>query len=204
VEKCTAIVLAGGRASRLGGINKALIEVGGVPVIHRILEALRPLADQTILVGRFAGDIGAIDVEVLPDALERGSALVGLYSGLLAARHDAAIAVACDMPFLSTSLLAHIVSRSRSRDVAVPRIGPHLEALHAVYRRSCIPFMQEMIDAGDHKIINLYRRVNVLEIGESDLRSIDPELLSVININTPADARRAQELAALRQPSHSE
>jgi molybdopterin-guanine dinucleotide biosynthesis protein len=199
VEKCSAIVLAGGRASRLGGINKARIEVGGVPIIHRIVEALRPLADQTILVGRFASDVGPAGVEVLPDAIERGSALVGLYSGLLAARHDAAIAVACDMPFLSAPLLAHILTRSVDSDVTVPRIGPHLEALHAVYRRSCLPPMLEMIEAGDHKIVNLYDRVRVLEISEAELRSIDPDLLSVFNVNTPSDMQRAQALATSRQ-----
>lgn len=198
MEKCTAIVLAGGRASRLGGVNKALIEVGGVPVIHRVAETLRPLADQIILVGRLANDAGIAGVEILPDVLDRGSALVGLYSGLSAARHDASIAVACDMPFLSASLLAHIVMRSEDADVTVPRIGPHLEALHAVYRRSCLPFMREMLEAGDHKIINLYDRVRVLEIEEADLRILDPELLSVFNINTPADAQKAQLLAALR------
>jgi molybdenum cofactor guanylyltransferase len=198
VEKCSAIVLAGGRASRLGGINKALIEIGGVPVIHRVVGALRPLADQTVLVGRLADDVGAVGVEVMPDALERGSALVGLYSGLLAARHDAAIAVACDMPFLSTQLLAHLLMRSGDADVTVPRIGPHLEALHAVYRRSCLPFMREMIEAGNHKIIHLYDRVRVLEIDEADIRRIDPDLLSVFNINTPADAQRAEALVALR------
>jgi molybdenum cofactor guanylyltransferase len=196
VEKCSAIILAGGRATRLGGINKGLIEVGGVPVVRRVLEVLRPLSDQIILAGRSADDLAGLGAEIVPDAFQPGSALVGLYSALSAARHDAAIAVACDMPFLSTRLLAYILEQSGEADVTVPRIGPHLEALHAVYRRACLPVMRDMVESGNHKIIDFYERVKVREIDEAEMRALDPDLLSVFNINTPADAERAHALVA--------
>jgi molybdenum cofactor guanylyltransferase len=196
VEKCSAIILAGGRATRLGGINKGLIEVGGVPVVRRVLEVLRPLSDQIILAGRSADDLAGLGAEIVPDAFQPGSALVGLYSALSAARHDAAIAVACDMPFLSTRLLAYILEQSGEADVTVPRIGPHLEALHAVPRRACLPVMRDMVESGNHKIIDFYERVKVREIDEAEMRALDPDLLSVFNINTPADAERAHALVA--------
>ena len=196
MEACSAIILAGGRASRLAGINKALVDVGGEPVIDRVLRALRPIANELIVVGRLAHTVDAPDIERLPDTFEPGSALVGLYSGLLSARNDAAIVVACDMPFLSTSLLARIAAASVGHDAAVPRIGPHLEALHAVYRRSCLSVMKAMIEAGQHKIIDFYWRLDIKEIGEDEMREIDPDLLSFLNLNTPADVERARSLAS--------
>lgn len=203
MQSCSAIVLAGGRATRLGGVNKALLPVGGAPLIDRVVRALRPLTDQIILVGQLAAGLSVPDVEVVPDALPGGSALVGVYSGLLAARSDVALVVACDMPFLSTPLLERIARLSEGYDAAVPRVGSHLEALHAAYRRSCLPMMREAIDIHHHKIIDFYPRLKVREVEEREILDLDPDLLSFFNVNTPADLDRANALAARRWPFHS-
>jgi molybdopterin-guanine dinucleotide biosynthesis protein A len=142
-----------------------------------------------------AEGISDLDVQTVPDAFPQGGSLVAIYSGLLAARGDLALVVGCDMPFLSTPLLERIVHLSRGFDVAVPRVGPHLEALHAAYRRSCLPVMEERIRAGRLKIIDFYPLVSVREVAESEMRDVDSELLSFVNVNTPADLKRARAIA---------
>lgn len=192
---CSAIVLAGGRATRLGGANKAMLRVGNERLIDRALNALLPVANQIILVGHLVEGLSAPGIETVPDTLPGGSALVGIYTGLRAAQNDVALVVGCDMPFLSTPLLEMIADLSEGYDAAVPRIGRHLEALHAAYRRSCLPVMQEAILLQHHKIIDFYPRLNIREVNESEIVDLDPNLLSFFNINTPADLKRANALA---------
>lgn len=194
----SAVVLAGGRATRLGGINKALLEVGGVRLLDRVLDALQPLAEQIVVVGHLADGISGPDFEIVADAVPGGSALVGIYSGLQAARNDVALVVACDMPFLSTTLLGRIARLSEGYDIVAPRLGAHLEALHAAYRRTCLPVMREAIAQGRHKIIDFYPHLRVREVEEREMRALDPELLSFFNVNTPADLEQASMLASRR------
>lgn len=191
----TAIILAGGRASRLAGANKALLEVGGRRIIDRVVAALKPLADQIVLVGHLADGLQLSGVEVLPDSSPGAGTLAALRTGLVASRSEVCIAVGCDMPFLYTPLLDHIVSLSMGFDVAVPRIGPHLEALHAAYRVSCLPVIEEALERRQYKIIDFYPRLNTREVPEVDLRRLDPDLLSFLNVNTTADLEQARALA---------
>jgi len=195
MQSYSAIVLAGGRATRLGSVNKAMLQVGGIRLIDRVLGTLRLLADQIILVGHLAEGLCEPDIEIVPDILPSRSALIGIYSGLQVARNDVAIVVACDMPFLSPPLLERIAQLSDGYDVVVPRIGDQLEALHAAYRRSCLPIMKEAIKLQQYKIIDFYPQLDVREIDEREIRAIDPKLLSFFNVNTPSDLERANALA---------
>ncbi len=196
MDSYSAVVLAGGRATRLGGVNKARLEIGGVPLLDRVIAALQPLADQIVVVGHLAGDLLHPGIEVVPDLFPSRSTLVGIYSGLRMARNDLALVVGCDMPFLSTPLLLRIAQEAEGYDLAVPRVGSLLEALHAAYRRSCLPVMEQAIDRQQFKIIDFYSQVRVREVGESDLRAVDPALRSFFNVNTPSDLERARALAA--------
>lgn len=203
MEKYSAVVLAGGRATRLGGLNKAQLEIGGKRLLDRVLDALRPLTDQILVVGHLAEGFEDSGFEQLPDVVPGASALVGAYTGLISVRHDMALVVGCDMPFLCTPLLDRVARASVGHDVTVPRIGPHLEALHAAYRKSCIPIMERAMIRQHHKIIDFYPDVDTFEVPETEILDLDPNLRSFFNINTPEDLDRARYLATNRwaQPS---
>ena len=190
----SAVVLAGGRATRLGGTNKALLEIGGKRIIDRVLDALRPLTDQIVLVGHLVDGLDFPDVQLVPDAQPGAGSMPALLTGLQASRHEVALVVGCDMPFLSTPLLLHIVEMSMGFDLAVPRIGPHLEALHAAYHRSCIPVIEDYLRHQDLKIIDFYPSVRTREVSEVELRAFDPGLWSFLNVNTPEDLEAARAL----------
>ena len=194
-REVTAIILAGGRATRLGGVNKALLEVGGRTIIDRVVDSLRPVAGQIILVGHLSESAHLPGVEVLQDAVPGAGTLTALHTGMTAARHQVCVAVGCDMPFLNSALLEKLAGLSEGYDLAVPRIGPHLEALHAAYRLTCIPTIEIAIRERQLKIIDFYKRVNTREVPESYLRTLDPDLRSFLNVNTAEDLARARDLA---------
>ncbi len=195
MQTCSAVILAGGRATRLGGANKALLEIGGRTVLQRVVDALHPLVNQTIVVGHLADDVDVPGLEVVIDCLPERSTLGGIYTGLQAVRNEVALIVGCDMPFLSTDLFRKIAALSEGYDLAVPRVHAHLEALHAAYRKSCLPAMERAIQEGSFKIVNFYSSVRVRELSPAEVEAVDPELLSFFNINTPEDLAKARSIA---------
>jgi molybdopterin-guanine dinucleotide biosynthesis protein A len=197
VEAVTPVVLAGGRGTRLGGVNKALLEISGRRVIDRLLAALRPLAAGDIVIVNNDGSLAGLPGTVLvPDVDPGAGALVGLYSGLRAVRTPLATATACDMPFVSTDLLRALLALAPGHDAVVPVLEDQPEPLHAVYRVSCLPAIEAALAAGRKRLIAFYDAVAVRYVGEAELQQWDPDLRSFLNINRPEDLVRAEALAS--------
>jgi molybdopterin-guanine dinucleotide biosynthesis protein A len=123
--------------------------------------------------------------------------LMGIYSGLKAARHPQALAVACDMPFLSLPLLRYMLPLAEDHDVVIPRVGGYLEPLHAVYSTACLPAMARLLAQGRRQIIAFFDEVRVRYVEADDVDRLDPRHLSCVNVNTPEDWERVQQ--ALRE-----
>jgi molybdopterin-guanine dinucleotide biosynthesis protein A len=193
----TAIIFAGGRATRLGGVNKALLEVGGTSIIARILRALEPLTEEQVLLTNDASleRIGALRLVLDPEPY--AGVLPALAAGLAQARGDVCLAVACDMPFVSTTLFARLLElqASTDADVVIARTAGYLEPMHAVYRtRSVIAAIEGALSRGEQRMISYFRDVRVHEVDEPDWRSIDPMGLAFFNVNTPDDLAQARQL----------
>ncbi len=197
VTKVSAIIFAGGLGTRLGGVKKALLDVGGEPVIARILAAVRPLASEIIVVDNDASLAEIPGIRIVPDSETRAGVLVALHSGLSAASGELCIAVACDMPFLNGELLAWLVAEAADYDVVIPATGGQMDPLHAVYRREvCLEAIGRALARGEKRMISYLGEVRVREIDETELRNMDPELRSLFNINTPDDLALARSLAS--------
>lgn len=197
MPEVSAIVLAGGRGRRLG-VNKAFVKVGGVPLIERVLERLNQLSDDVLIVTSDAEDCTAPGVRVVEDVWPGMGTLGGIYSGLLAARYERALVVGCDMPFLNPPLLRYMILLSEDYDVVIPKLDSLLEPLHAVYSKASLGPIERLLQAGDLRIVHFLPEVRVRYVDRSEVEILDPELLSVFNVNTPEDLQRAQELAARR------
>jgi len=139
---------------------------------------------ETLVVGRNLVPLGG-NVRVVEDLYLARSPLVGIYSGLLAAKTDLSFVVACDMPFVRASLVEHILSRSSSADVCVPIVNGYYEPLCAAYRRTAIPAIAEAIGRGTLKVTAPYDDLNPRTISEDELRRFDRDLVSFTNLNVP-------------------
>jgi molybdopterin-guanine dinucleotide biosynthesis protein A len=124
-----------------------------------------------------------------------GGPLGGIYTGLLAARFQRSIVVACDMPFLNVDLLQHMISLSRGFDAVVPRLNEKMmEPLHAVYSRGCLNGMREMLEHNDLRVSYFLSGVRVRYVERDECERFDPRLLSFFNINYQPDLDRARAL----------
>lgn len=193
-----AIVLAGGRSTRLGR-DKASEPLLGRPLLQHVLDRISGLVDELIIVRAPRQALPEIDtalqLRVVDDAYPGRGPLGGIYTGLHAARAGRCLAVACDMPLLSRLLLGELLRRSAECDVVMPVIE-FPEPLHAVYARSCVEAMRERLDSGQLKITGFLGAVHVCYMREAECRSFDPDLRSFVNTNTEEDLVRARALLA--------
>lgn len=199
VQAISAVVLAGGESRRLGQ-DKCMLLVDGQPLLTRTLALLASLAGDLVVVSNDPHRTRDVPfaVRLVPDRTPGVGALMGLYSGLRAARHQRAVAVACDMPFLNLPLLRYMVDLSADYDVVLPRVGDMVEPLHAIYGKGCLGPMERQLALGRRRIISFFDDVRVRYVEEAEVDRYDPRHLSFLNVNTPDDWRRVQAL--LRQP----
>ena len=130
-------------------------------------------------------------MDVFPDC----GSLGGIYTGLDAAETEWALAVACDVPFLSAPLLGYMAGLRDGADAIVPEIAGRPEPTHALYARRCRPAIAERLRAGELKISGFFDDVAVRYVAEGVARRFDPERLSFYSISRPDDLARALELA---------
>jgi molybdopterin-guanine dinucleotide biosynthesis protein A len=194
--KVTGAIQAGGKSTRMGGAPKALLALGGQRIIERVVAALVPVVDDLLLVTNTPALYGFLGIPMVPDAWPGGGSLGGIYTGLRSATGDAVLAVACDMPFLSPAAVRLVVARAGEGDVVIPRVGGQLETLHALYARSCVPFMEESLQAGRLKIAGFFDRVRVVEIPEREVARLGDPAVIFMNVNTPEDLARAEAVVA--------
>src|SRR5262245_5967454 len=105
-----AAILTGGRASRMGGLDKSALDIGGLPIVDRQLAVLRQVADVIFHVSSAGAEAGRTieGLELVHDRFPDHGSLGGIYTAIVESPADRTLVVACDMPFLSAPLLAHM------------------------------------------------------------------------------------------------
>jgi molybdopterin-guanine dinucleotide biosynthesis protein A len=188
-EPATLLILAGG-ASRRMGFPKHELHVEGVDILTHLYRRLGHLFVETIVVGREIGEPppGARLVE---DLYNLRAPLVGIHGGLTAAATDLCFVGACDMPHVEPTLVECLLEAAADCDVVVPVVRGHVEPLCAVYRRSCLKAIEELIERATLKVSRLYDLVCVRKVGELQVRLHDPELRSVANLNVPSQIEQS-------------
>jgi len=188
-----AAILAGGRATRLGGALKPLLVVGGQRIIDRQLAVLRPLFDQIVLVTNDPTPFAAIDLPLIPDREPGKGPLAGIDAAL--AHFGPAHPVVClagDLPFLNAPLLQHL--RDTPSPLAlIPRLASRPDPLCARYDQAFADHARRALSEHRLAIHALLADLPVDYLDEPLLRQFDPELRSFMNVNTPEDLQAANE-----------
>lgn len=176
----------------MGGSPKALMTLGGRRLIERVLAALSPVVDEVLVVTNTPALYAFLGLPMVADVLPDHGSLGGIYTGLRAATGEAALTVACDMPFLTPDVARLVVARAGEGDVVIPRVGTQFETMHALYAKSCLPSMEASLRAGQLKIVGFFDRVRVVEIPEQEVARFGDPSVIFMNVNTPGDLARAE------------
>ncbi len=186
----TGIVLAGGENRRMGA-DKAFLPVDGVPMIERVLRALRQCTERIIIVTNSPAVYISYDAVVITDAFDKRGPLTGIYSGLRSSEDEYNVVVACDMPFLNSGLLSYMTGLAPGYDAVLPKIGDYAEPLHAVYRRGLLPVLEEQIRSDRRRIFDIFAGLRVRYVTAAEIDRFDPRRQSFINLNTPEEYKEA-------------
>ena len=186
----TAVVLAGGKSSRMGR-PKSLLLFDGEPLIAHIVRALQRMFAETVIVAAPEQDLPELPAILVRDEIAYQGPVGGIYYGLKAASGNFCFVTSCDVPFLNPALISHLTSQISNHDVVVPHWENRFQPLHAVYRTSVLPLLKEQLERGELRPVYLFDKVRACKIGEDEIRRFDPEGLSFLNMNTPDDYERA-------------
>ena len=192
-----SIVLAGGKSSRLG-TEKCKEVVAGKSLIEQVIDRLSLLSTEILIVTSQRQSRSYLiysEAKTVTDLYPERGPLGGIHTGLMHSSCFHNLAVACDMPFLNRDLLHYMVCLSTDFDVVIPRIGDHVQSLHAVYSKNCIKPIEKVLEKGNLKVTAFYDSVRVRYVDKDELDRFDPEHMSFFNINTQADLDKAKVLA---------
>jgi molybdenum cofactor guanylyltransferase len=188
-ESLIGVVLAGGASSRMG-VSKATLELGGIPLAVRALRPLRGAGFDVAVVAKEGDLLPALDAPVWIEARSERHPLAGILEALERAAGRSVLVCACDMPFVTAELVAHLASRSGT---AVPEAGGRLHPLLARYDPTATGALSDAL-AERASVHEAVRQAGAQIVPEAEIaRFGDPQRL-LFNVNTRADLARAEEL----------
>ncbi|HZX33088.1 MAG TPA: molybdenum cofactor guanylyltransferase MobA [Rhodocyclaceae bacterium] len=152
-QEITAVILAGGLATRLGGVDKGLQTLGDKPLVAHVLERLRPQVGEILInCNRNADVYAGFDCSLAPDRIAGfPGPLAGLHAALHAASTPLVLTAPCDSPFLPTDLAARLLVALADGEAAVARAGRR-QPVFALYRRNVLPRLETFLDTGERKV----------------------------------------------------
>jgi molybdenum cofactor guanylyltransferase len=184
----TAVILAGGQASRMGGQDKGLLPIQEKSLIEYVLAVIEPQVSQVIIsANRHLADYQTYGYPVVKDD---NPGYPGPLAGILAAMKHATtpdlICVPCDTPWLPKSLVARLINaRTRENaDIAIAHDGDRLQTAHALIPTHLSHSIQAYLDHGKRKLQQWYQHHRWISVDFSDLPN------AFTNINTPEEWRR--------------
>jgi molybdenum cofactor guanylyltransferase len=190
IDDCTGALIAGGRATRMGGAPKGLLRVGGEPIAARSISLFLRVFGRALVVANDAAPYAALGAPVFPDLVSGRGAPGGLHAALTAAVTPWVFVAGCDMPFLDERAIAFLAARREGADAVLVRAGGRLEPLHAFWSRACLPVLDALLRAGDPSLREVARAVGAHVVEEAAWREVDPDGRAFENANTPEDAAR--------------
>lgn len=186
----SAIILAGGKSSRMGR-PKALLPFGGKPLIAHIVRSLKGIFGDVVVVASPDQALPSLPVTLVRDEVAYQGPVSGIYHGLSAAEGSVSFVGSCDMPFLNITLINYLVAQIPEHDVVVPYWNGRYQPLFAVYRNHLAVLLRGQLERGELRPVTLLERVRTRVVDEGEVRRFDPEGLSFLNMNTPADYEAA-------------
>lgn len=192
--KAGAIILSGGKSSRMGK-NKALLPFNDKTNIERIRDELQSLFDDIILVTNDPESYEFLNLKSVSDEFPGKGPLAGIHAGLMASNYEENIVVACDMPFVSAELASTLVQNLKHYDAIIPVIGEKQHPLFAAYQKRIVPEIEACLKEDRLRVIHLLDKLNVSYLDENDLQVYSDGSLEEIffNMNVPEEYEEAKQ-----------
>ncbi|MBC7130867.1 molybdenum cofactor guanylyltransferase [Candidatus Bathyarchaeota archaeon] len=196
----SAIILAGGLSKRFGQ-NKGLALLAGKPLVKYVVDAVRNLVDEVIIVVNSETQVENFkilrNIQVIVDELDLQGPLIGALTGFKATKSEYALLLPCDAPFASKDVLSLLLDLCIGVNAVIPRWpNGYIEPLHAAYRVEAASSAAEAaLREGRVDMKSMIERLRrVRYISTLVLSQLDPDLRFFFNVNTPLDLKKAERM----------
>jgi molybdopterin-guanine dinucleotide biosynthesis protein A len=160
-EQATAIIMAGGDSRRMG-IDKSMLLIKGRPIIEHICRQLRGTFSQILISSDEVEKLAFLGFKIIPDKMPGQGPLMGIASALEASANELNFVVACDIPYIDIRLVRKMLTEAQTSDMVIPTTGNEkYEPLFAVYRKSAIEAINQVLSSGARKISDAFAHCNV-------------------------------------------
>lgn len=179
----TGIILCGGKSSRMGA-DKGLLSIGGKAMIAHVIEALKPLCSEILLVTSNK-DYEQFGYSLVPDNTENFGPVAGVLSGLNASKNDLNLVLSCDVPFVLTALLKQLTEQIGSHDAIAASSADGVHPLVGAYRKRCTEYFELAVRSEEHRLRTVFER-----LFSTTLLVSSDEMDQLKNFNEPRDLDR--------------
>lgn len=198
IKNITGIILAGGRAKRMGGQDKGLLSVHGQPMIKLIIDQLAPQVNGIIInANRNIDQYKLFNYPVVSDDDSDGfhGPLAGMLSTMKASKTDYILSVPCDSPFLPSDFSVRLLTEllHSDADICVVHDGDRMQPVFALIKTCLVESLQRFLDNGERKIDLWYKQHHTVLTDFSDYRGIS------LNINTPEELQKLEQQLSERK-----
>jgi len=192
VSEIAGFVLAGGASSRMGRA-KALLEIGGAPLLVRTVRLVESVAAPATVIGN-AGAYESLGVRAIDDDFPGAGPLEAIATALRVSKASWNIIVACDLPYLTHEWLEYLATRAlaSTADAVVPMNTLGAEPLCAAYHKCGEPLIRTAIERGVRKVTDGLKSLRIETIEPAEWKAFDSDGLLFKNMNSPEDYEEAK------------
>ena len=181
----SAIILSGGRATRMNGADKGLVKLLEKPLLQHVIERLTPQVDEILInANREIAQYQAFGYSVLQDEVEDYlGPLAGFSLGLQHAKHELVLTVPCDSPLLPVDLVKRLLSAlvEEHADIAVATSDDNTHPVFSLCKKTVLPSLTAYLDSGERRVSAWQKSLNYIEVDFSEVSE------AFTNLNTFED-----------------
>lgn len=178
----SAYITAGGKSKRFKQ-DKSLFLLEGKPLIQHVVDIIRPIFDDIIIISNDTEKFNFLGLETIEDIIHGIGPIGGLHAALTHSKDEKIFIFPCDMPYLNSEFINYMISLPEEYDVVIPSVGGYYEPLHAIYSKTCLPFINESIENKEYQIYKFFDNVNVRKVADDEIEYYDDPLSIFRNIN---------------------
>lgn len=184
----TAVILAGGKSSRMG-FDKQFLSIHNIRLVNNLIDGLKNEFEEIIIVTNRIDQYKEYDVKLLSDEIKEKGPLSGLHAGLKGSSSKYVYFTACDMPNLNLDYIRFLKERIRNLDVdaCIAKKEKNIEPFNAFYSRGLVSYIEKLLIKESKSLYYLIKNIDVYYIEEMEARKFSPDYSMFSNLNTIQD-----------------
>ena len=190
-DNITGLILAGGKARRMGGIDKGLVQLKGEPMIMHVIKRLSPQVSEILInANREIETYQGFGFTIIADEIsDFAGPLAGLHAGMKSAKTEFILSVPCDSPLLPEDLSARLIKaiEAQNVDIAVAKTGEQHHPVFCLCRTNLAQDLEAYLNADGRKVDEWQKKHAYIEV------RFDDNPLAFANVNTHEELNKLED-----------